>query len=284
MNVRYMQMNDGEKIREITRERYGEIARKGGSCCSPISSCCGSNIKDQISKEIGYSAEDLTSVPDGANLGLGCGNPVALASLKEGDVVLDLGSGAGFDCFLAANKVGEKGKVIGVDMTPDMLGKARENARKGNYKNVEFRLGEIEHLPVPDNSVDVLISNCVINLSPDKQQVFREAFRVLKSGGRIMVSDIVLLRDLPEVIRNSVNAYISCVAGAMLKDDYIRAIEEAGFKNVKVIEETSFPKEYMANDPTAQSLIREMNLPNEEIDRLMNGVISIKVQGEKQVQ
>jgi arsenite methyltransferase len=274
-------MVDKEKIKEITRERYGAIARQGSSCCASASSCCGTNIKEKISKGIGYSEKDLKSVPDGSNLGLGCGNPVALASLKDGDTVLDLGSGAGFDCFLAANKVGENGKVIGVDMTPDMLGKARENARNGNYSNVEFRLGEIEHLPVPDNSVDVLISNCVINLSPDKPQVFREAFRVLKGGGRIMVSDIVLLKDLPEVIRNSVNAYVSCIAGAMLKDDYIRAIEEAGFKNVKVIEETSFPKEYMANDPTAQSLISEINLPKEEVDKLMSSVLSIKVQGEK---
>ena len=204
-------------VKKIVREGYARIARGGGSCCSSGGSCCGSaGMTESISKKIGYSDEELTSVPEGANLGLGCGNPVALAALKEGDVVLDLGSGAGFDCFLAANKVGSGGKVIGVDMTPDMLEKARENAHKGGYTNVEFRLGEIEHLPVADSHVDVIISNCVINLSPDKPAVFNEAFRVLKPGGRLMVSDIVLLNELPAFIKSSVAAYVGCVSGAMI--------------------------------------------------------------------
>ncbi len=193
-------------------------------CSSGTKSCCGSgsiSTAREISKNIGYSDADIDAVPEGANLGLGCGNPVALASLKEGETVLDLGSGAGFDSFLAAERVGTEGKVIGVDMTPDMLDKARENARKGNYKNVEFRLGEIENLPVADNAVDVIISNCVINLAPDKKRVFDEAFRVLKPGGRLMVSDIVLTKELPAALKNSIEAYVGCVAGASKKDDYL---------------------------------------------------------------
>jgi ubiquinone/menaquinone biosynthesis C-methylase UbiE len=186
----------------------------------------------------------LSAVPEGANLGLGCGNPVAIASLKEGEVVLDLGSGAGFDCFLAANAVGDKGKVIGVDMTPEMLELARENAVKGGYENVEFRLGEIENLPVGDSSVDIVISNCVINLSPEKEKVFAEAFRVLKPGGRVMVSDMVLLRELPEEVLNSSEAYVGCIAGAVLKDKYVEAMKQAGFTDIKIISETVFPIEY----------------------------------------
>ena len=190
-----------------------------------MKSCCGpTNLAEEISKKIGYSNEEINAVPDGANLGLGCGNPLALASLKEGEIVLDLGSGAGFDVFLAAQKVGLKGKVIGVDMTPEMIKKARENTKKGNYNNVEFRLGEIEKLPVDDNTIDVIISNCVINLSPEKKNVFKEAFRVLKPSGRIMISDIVLLKELPDFIKNSVEAYAGCISGAILKDEYIKII------------------------------------------------------------
>ena len=194
------------KVKKIVREGYAKVAKnKGSSCCAPTS--CGCNTPDmseEISKRIGYSEEEISSVPEGANLGLGCGNPVALASLKKAETVLDLGSGAGFDCFLAANKVGKNGKVIGVDMTPEMIDKARENARKGKHGNVEFRLGEIENLPVADSIVDVVISNCVINLSPNKKRVFEEAFRVLKPNGRLMVSDIVLLKELPPMIRKNV--------------------------------------------------------------------------------
>src|SRR3972149_9853511 len=219
-----------EEIKKVVRERYAKIVKQDSSCCGTTESSCGSsNSTHEISKEIGYSEEELKAVPEESNLGLGCGNPVALASLREGETVLDLGSGAGFDCFLAANKVGKNGKVIGVDMTPEMIEKARENIKKGNYENVEFRLGEIENIPVADNSVDVIISNCVINLSPDKKRVFQEALRVLKPGGRLVVSDIVLLEELPDFIRNSIEAYIGCISGAIMKDKYIESIRESGF-------------------------------------------------------
>jgi len=270
------------EIKKVVRKGYAEIAKKNSSCCATPSCCGGSAAPTQnISKAIGYSDEEMTSVPEGANLGLGCGNPVALASLAEGETVLDLGSGAGFDCFLAANKVGSRGKVIGVDMTPEMIDKARENARNGNYENVEFRLGEIENIPAADNSVDAVISNCVINLSPDKKRVFSEAFRVLKPGGRLMISDIVLLKELPDFVKESVAAYIGCVSGAVMKGDYLEAITEAGFQQVKLIDETSFPIDCIVNDPTAQAIIKEMNLPADKIKEAASSVVSIKVQGIK---
>lgn len=271
-----------EEIKKIVRESYGQIAKQGGSCCSLPSSCCGeSNIITEISKRIGYTERDLEIVPEGSNLGLGCGNPLALASLREGDIVLDLGSGAGFDCFLAANRVGEKGRVIGVDMTPEMLEKARENARRGGYSNTEFRLGEIENLPVADNYVDVIISNCVINLSPDKNRVFREAYRVLKPGGRLIISDIVLLMDLPVEIKNSLAAYVSCVAGALTKEEYLRAIREAGFREVKVVEETPFPIGWMENDPLLKKAAEKLNLSPEKTRALSQGVESVKISASK---
>jgi len=267
-----------EEIGKAVRERYGDIAKQGSSCCGPAKSCCGStDLAQDISKNIGYSQEDLNAVPEGANLGLGCGNPVALASLKEGEVVLDLGSGAGFDCFLAAKQVGKTGKVIGVDMTAEMLERARENTRKGNFDNVEFRLGEIENLPVGDNQVDIIISNCVINLSPNKERVFKEAFRVLRPGGRLMVSDIVLLKELPEEIKNSVAAYISCIAGATTKKEYLKEIQEAGFKETKVQGEAAFPTEFLVNDPTVREVAKNLKLSRKKAEDLANSVVSIKV-------
>jgi len=210
-----------EKVKKLVRNRYAKVAKTNGSCCASSVSCCSAPTNEQVSKMIGYSEEEMNTVPEGANLGLGCGNPTALASLKEGERVLDLGSGAGFDCFLAAKKVGKLGKVIGVDMTPEMLDKARVNAKKGKYTNVEFRLGEIENLPVADSSVDVIISNCVINLAPNKKRVFEEAFRVLAPKGRLMVSDIVLLKELPKSIQKNVEAYAGCISGAVHKDKYL---------------------------------------------------------------
>jgi SAM-dependent methyltransferase len=268
-------------VKKAVRESYARIAEQGGSCCcGPSSSCCGTNSAAQISRSIGYSDDDLTAVPDGANLGLGCGNPVALASLKEGEVVLDLGSGAGFDCFLAADKVGEKGSVIGVDMTPEMVARARENVQKGDYNNVEFRLGEIENLPVADSSVDVVISNCVINLAPDKKRVFSEVFRVLKPGGRLMVSDIVLLKPIPSVVLDSIEMYVSCIAGASSKSDYLQAIEAAGFEAVEVMEQSTFPIDFI-KDPTISAIKENLSISPEQFDELSSSVASIKICAEK---
>jgi len=264
-----------EEIRKAVRDGYAKIAKKEETCCIPMApSCCGGqDTAARISKHIGYSEDDISAVPEGANLGLGCGNPVALASLKEGETVLDLGAGAGFDCFLASARVGERGRVIGVDMTPEMIEKARGNAAKGGYGHVEFRLGEIENLPVADNAVDAVISNCVINLAPDKKRVFEEVYRVLRPGGRVMISDIVLLRPLPDFIMNSIAAYVGCVSGAVMKEDYMDIIRKAGFRDARVIKETPFPIECMANDPTAQAIVRNLDMPRENIVKLVEGAI-----------
>src|SRR4030042_516613 len=265
-------------IKTIVKEGYAKIAVLGGSCCGPASSCCGSaDLVKDISSRIGYSEKEIQGVPEGANLGLGCGNPVALASLREGETVLDLGSGAGFDCFLAANKVGEKGKVIGVDMTREMVEKAKENAKKSNYRNVEFRLGDIEKLPAGDGSIDVVMSNCVINLSPDKAKVFKEAFRALKPGGRLTISDIVLLKELPGFVKESIEAYVGCVSGAILKSEYLEKIEAAGFWDVRVIDETAFPIELITNDPTAKGIMDNLGIGFDEARGIASSVVSIKV-------
>ncbi|MCK9573346.1 MAG: arsenite methyltransferase [Candidatus Omnitrophica bacterium] len=266
-----------KNIKQIVKEGYAKVAKRGVSCCSSGSCCSPSNSARGISKTVGYSDDDINAVPDGANLGLGCGNPVAIASLKEGDCVLDLGSGAGFDAFLASSRVGKTGKVIGVDMTPEMLKKARANAEKGNYTNVEFRLGEIEKLPVEDNSIDVIISNCVINLSPDKESVFREAFRVLKPGGRLMVSDIVLVKNLPEIIKESIEAYVGCLAGAVMKDEYLNYIKKSGFKGIEIVGESNYPIEAMANDVTAQVVKNNPSIKQKDIKGVESSVASIKV-------
>jgi arsenite methyltransferase len=234
-----METKDSEQIRQSVRRRYGEIAKQAASSgcgCSPISSCCSKDLRpiEKISRVLGYSQEQLDSVPEGANMGLGCGNPQVLALLKPGETVLDLGSGGGFDCFLAARSVGESGRVIGVDMTADMVSKARQNAEKVGAKNVEFRLGEIEHLPAADASVDVIISNCVINLSPQKIDVFREAFRVLKPGGRLAILDVVALQTLPEEIKNDLSLVSGCVGGAEQAEDIVNLLRKSGFSDVRI--------------------------------------------------
>jgi len=226
-----------KEIKRVVKERYGKIAKSGDSCC-PSCECGPSPAK--LGKKIGYSEKDLENVPESSNMALGCGNPVALASLKEGETVLDLGSGGGIDAFLAARKVGPKGKVIGVDMTEEMVHKASATAAKYGYTNVEFRLAEIENLPLVDNSVDVVISNCVVNLSPDKEKVFREAYRVLKSGGRIMISDLVTEGRLPEEVRRSFDAWAGCIAGALEKGEYLDGIRKAGFKNIRIVSESTY--------------------------------------------
>ncbi len=270
-----------EKVKKLVRNRYAKVAKTNGSCCASNVSCCSAPSNQRVSKMIGYSEEEMNAVPEGANLGLGCGNPTALASLKEGERVLDLGSGAGFDCFLAAKKVGKQGKVIGVDMTPEMLDKARANVKKGKYSNVEFRLGEIENLPVADNSVDVIISNCVINLAPNKKRVFEEAFRVLAPKGRLMVSDIVLLKKLPESIQNNVEAYAGCIAGAEIKGKYLELMTKAGFREVKVIDEKTYPLEYIISESTLKESIKMTNMTEEEVKEASNSVVSIKVSAVK---
>ena len=228
---------ENEKVKEHVKKRYGEIAKTDCSSCSSF--CCSSSScgtpPQYVAWKLGYSPTDIESVPEESVLGLGCGNPVALASLKEGETVLDLGSGGGIDVFLASKKVGPQGKVIGVDMTKEMLDRAKTASLKHGYTNVEFRLGEIEVLPIEDASVDMIISNCVINLAPDKLKVFKESYRVLKSNGRLMVSDLVTEGELPEAIRRSFDAWAGCIAGALKKNDYLDKIKQAGFKNIKVV-------------------------------------------------
>lgn len=266
------------EIKKSVQERYGQVAKAGGSCCGPSSCGCKETAADKkASRLIGYSAGELKSIPGEADLGLGCGNPTALAGLKKGEVVLDLGAGAGIDCFLAARKVGRSGRVIGVDMTPEMIDKARANARAAKYSNVEFRLGEIENLPAADASVDVVISNCVVNLSTDKPRVFREAFRVLKPGGRMMVSDLVLSRPLPRVIRDSVDAYASCIAGAMLKEDYLAAIRKGGFQNVEVTSEQAYPADLLLAGCRSSESVQEPERRGGKKPGYLSSVISLGV-------
>ena len=229
-------MSSEEDIRDFIRKNYAEVAQKGneGGCCS--GGCCSGapvNII-QLSKEIGYTDEEILSVPLEANMGLGCGNPIALASLKKGERVLDLGSGGGLDCFLASKQVGETGYVIGVDMTPEMVRLARKNAQESGVTNVEFRLGEIEHLPVADSSIDVIISNCVINLSADKKQVFKEAFRVLKPGGRLSITDVVAIKQIPQNIKQDLELIAGCIGGAEYVEEIRKMLQDAGFRNIRL--------------------------------------------------
>ncbi len=235
------QHKSSDDIRQQVRESYAKVAEANNNseACGIESSCCG--VSDDLdintlnSLRLGYSNDDLNNVPGGADMGLGCGNPRAIAGLSAGETVVDLGSGGGFDAFLAAREVGESGKVIGVDMTPTMISKARNNASKANFENVEFRLGEIEYLPIPDNTVDVIISNCVINLSPNKAQVFSDAFRILKSGGRLAISDVVASCEMPEEMKNDPALYAGCMAGASLIEDLEIILQDSGFKEIKII-------------------------------------------------
>jgi len=227
----------GADPRAVVREKYAAVAEGGNCGCG----CCGAEANDEAAlATLGYTAEQRSAIPEGADLGLGCGNPLAHAALRPGETVLDLGSGGGIDCFLAAREVGATGRVIGVDMTSAMIERARANRAKVNATNVEFRLGEIEHLPVADASVDVIISNCVVNLSPEKPQVFREALRVLKPGGRLVVSDLVLTRPLADEMRKHVDLYVGCVAGASLRDEYLQLMRDAGFHDVQVVQEQGY--------------------------------------------
>ena len=227
-----------DEIRQAVRQRYGRVAERSetGCGCDPT---CGNDAStassESLSQGLGYTAEDVGSVPQGANMGLGCGNPQAIAALKPGEIVLDLGSGGGFDCFLAARQVGVTGRVIGVDMTPEMISKARANMEKGGYSNVEFRLGEIENLPVADATVDVIISNCVINLSPDKPRVFSEAYLVLKPGGRLAISDVIAFAELSETVRQDMALYTGCMAGASTVSEIKTMLQTIGFTDIRVL-------------------------------------------------
>jgi len=261
-----------ESIREQVKEGYARTAEAAGSCCGG-----GKNVAAHA-RAIGYTEADLARAPAEANLGVGCGNPLSYADPHPGETVLDLGSGAGFDAFIAADVVGESGHVIGVDMTPEMIGKARANAEKVGRSNVEFRQGLIEDLPVESGSVDVVISNCVINLSPEKPRVMREAFRVLKPGGRLAVSDIVLTGELPESVRASVDAYVACIAGASHRDDYLAAIRDAGFVDVEVKSETPVLEVFMQSacaDPVLMAAARDVSA--DDIRRIDDSIRSMKI-------
>ncbi|MDH3891924.1 MAG: arsenite methyltransferase [candidate division Zixibacteria bacterium] len=270
-------------VKEKVRESYAQVATNADCCTGQLSACCAdqSGVAEQALK-LGYSPDQVEAVPDGSNLGLGCGNPTAVASIKPGDTVLDLGSGAGFDCFLAARQTGLGGRVIGVDMTQEMIDKATANAKIGSYDNVEFRLGDIEALPVDDNSVDVIISNCVINLAPDKDKVFAEAIRVLKPGGRVMVSDIVLTKELPQSVQDSVAAYVGCIAGAMLKEDYLAKVEAAGFDRITIEREINVPVNFSADDPIGSELMEKLEMTAEQVsETAADTVVSINLSASK---
>ncbi len=274
-NIEVFTLKDRE-IKRAVREGYARIAKQATSYYASRR-CCGADVHEDLSKRIGYTEEELKAAPPESNLGLGCGNPVALASIREGDTVLDLGSGAGFDCFLASYRVGPKGMVIGVDMTSEMVEKARANAMKGNYTNIDFRQGELENMPVADNYIDVVISNCVINLVPDKRRVFKEAFRVLKPGGRLAVSDIVLLKELPDFVKMSTEAYIGCLAGAIMKASYIEAMRSAGFQEIRIVDESSFPIECLIFDAVGPAFINMPKTSPEKLKEVEESISSIKV-------
>jgi len=268
----------GKTIHETVKDHYGSVVTAQRSCCGPS---CDNDFTEQAQR-IGYSEKELQSIPDEANLGLGCGNPLAHAEINPGDTVLDLGSGAGVDCFLAAQVVGPDGLVIGVDMTPEMIKKAEKNKQKVGLNNVDFRPGTIENLPVDSNSVNLVISNCVINLSPDKQRVFQESFRVLKPGGLLLVSDIVLLKKLPRSIRNSVEAYVGCIAGASQKSDYLNFIRNAGYGHIEIVEERKAGELLPEDGPILQKLLGSLPLTKGRIKRTSNHFTeSIKVRAVK---
>lgn len=282
--LRIITMNDMIKEREIKRAvriGYAQIAKQASSCCSSKGSCCGTLPAEQIGKMMGYSKEELLAAPPESNLGLGCGNPVAMADIKEGEYVLDMGCGAGFDCFLASKAVGPAGKVIGVDMTNEMVDRAKANARRGGYTNMDFRQGELENMPVADNYIDLVISNCVINLVPNKVRAFKEAFRVLKPGGRLIVSDIVLNKELPDFVKSSTGAYIGCLSGAVMADEYQSAISKAGFEKVKVVDMSGFPVECLLRDADGRQLFDIPEISSGQFADVAGSVSSIKVYAEK---
>jgi len=270
-----------KEIKRAVKEGYARIAKQATSNYSSKSCCNCADVPEEISKRMGYSEEEISAAPPESNLGLGCGNPVALASIKSGEVVLDMGAGAGFDCFLASSHVGPTGMVIGVDITSEMVDKARANSRKAGYTNIDFRQGDLENMPVADNYVDVVISNCVINLVPNKRLVFREAFRVLKPGGRLAISDVVLTKMLPEFVKNSTKAYIGCLAGAIMKEEYLQIIKNVGFTDVNVVAESSFPVESLLCETKGSKAIEMPVISPAQQKEVADSVLSIKVSARK---
>jgi len=273
------QHHSASDVKKAVRDRYARAATSDAGCCEPSS--CGDGVASagEISESIGYSARQLTQVPEAANLGLGCGNPTAIASLSEGEVVLDLGSGAGLDCFLASAQVGSSGRVIGVDMTPEMLERARSNAETGGYANVEFRLGEIEALPVADGSVDVIISNCVLNLSADKPKVLSEAFRVLKSGGRIVVSDMVSDVEVPDVMEKRLDSVAACLP--TFRDVYIQQFRDAGFEEVRISDERPYPAAFILEDPGVRAYVARHPEQQAEMARFADSIYGAHFEASK---
>ncbi|NMC10928.1 MAG: arsenite methyltransferase [Methanothrix sp.] len=270
-----------KEIKRAVKEGYARIAKQATSYYASRGCCGCSDVSEEICRRLGYSEEEIQAAPPESNLGLGCGNPVSLATLKEGEIVLDMGSGAGFDCFLASTKVGPSGKVIGVDITSEMVDKARANARKAGYSNIDFRQGDLENMPVADNYVDVVISNCVINLVPNKKMVFKEAFRVLKPGGRLAVSDVVLHRELPEFVKRSTEAYIGCLAGAIMKEEYLEIIKDVGFQDIRVVAESSFPIESLICETAESARVENPKISAEQLEEVADSVLSIKISAVK---
>ncbi|MBT8488786.1 MAG: arsenite methyltransferase [Gemmatimonadetes bacterium] len=277
-----MSEHTAQEVKKVVRERYARAATTGSSCCEP--SCCAdgeATTATEVSKSIGYAESDLAEIPEEANLGLGCGNPTAIASLTAGQTVLDLGSGAGIDCFLAARQVGPEGKVIGVDMTPEMLEKARSNATKGGYGNVEFRLGEIEALPVADESVDVIISNCVLNLSSDKGRVLREAYRVLRPGGRMVISDLVSDVGVPAVVSGSLDAVAGCLP--TFRDAYLDEYRGAGFEHVRIVDESPYPASYLMDDDGVRDYLADHPEHQAEVENFASSIAGAHFEARKPV-
>ena len=270
-----------KEIKRAVKEGYARIAKQATSYYSSQEGSGYFDNLEDICKRIGYSEEDISAAPPESNLGLGCGNPVALAAIKEGERVLDMGPGAGFDCFLASSLVGPSGQVIGVDITSEMVDKARANAKKGGYENIDFRQGDLENMPVADSYVDVVISNCVINLVPNKRLVFKEAFRVLRPGGRLAISDVVLTRELPDFVKNSTRAYIGCLAGAIMKQEYLEIIANVGFSDISVAAESSFPVQSLLCESRGSAAIEMPQFSPEQQKEIAESVLSIKVNARK---
>jgi len=284
-NIKNFNLMNSSSVKKSVVESYGKLAKAaGGNFLSKLFACCNpSKLANEVGEKIGYSKTEMQSVPEGANLGVGCGNPSALAKIEQGQTVVDLGSGAGFDAFLVAPLVAGNGKVIGIDLSDDMLALARKNTEKSGYENVEFIKGDIEDLPLENNIADHIISNCVINLSLNKGVVYQEAYRVLKPGGRLAISDIVLEKELPDFVKDSLAGHIACVSGAEKLDNYLQYVKDAGFQDIRIETKTTFPLELMLSDPIVKQFAKQMNfdLNSEEAKDIASRVTSISLSAKK---